>query len=323
MSTWQLHGAWHIVAFLPLPSAAALLQASSELSQDLRAACAVLCGATVAQRRARAAVQSLRRELRNRQCPEPKKYKRLQTVAEQIEQRLSGSFPADAETRACLARGMLPLQDPGCMPDEFAAAALHGLILDCSAFVRAIVAVCLGCMGSTASPYMGALARQLSDPSEDVRRASVEALGMLGPIAAPHTMAVASALRDPDPHVSAKAGVALKRIAAPIDVARSMEHLLSDQNCYVRARAVYALGQLGWDAAVHADAVVALLEDEHHNVRVMARQALRQIVGAECMPAICISHSTVSDTRPPPISDENHLRASGAPLWRQSKRPRS
>lgn len=144
-------------------------------------------------------------------------------------------------------------------------------------------------------PFLQSL---LEDEHPQSRRLAVEALA--GVQQSEAVLALIGALDDPDTEVRRAAQSAL----APRD--RELVALLEEGGRRLRARAAYALGQVGGRRA--RDALIAALEDPHPSVRECAAQALQQMPSVDATGALL---RRFNDREPPPWSVAEVLGRSG------------
>jgi HEAT repeat protein/lysophospholipase L1-like esterase len=218
---------------------------------------------------------------------------------------------------------------------------LMRLLQDGDPFVRAGAAYALGGIGSAAAAAVPALIARLADPDERVRWRAVDALGKIGPrvdsvellavlvreaacpgrgLAAEQLGRVGSAARqavpdlieavsDARPDVRWRAVWALGQIgpdaASAVPVLRTA---LGDAD--LRWRVAEALGEIGLPAAAAVPDLVPLLEDPSSNVRWRVATALGAIGARRAAPSLAAAASdTAENVRLAAVSSLVELRA--------------
>jgi len=149
------------------------------------------------------------------------------------------------------------------------------LLGDGDPFVRAGAAYALGGIGSAAAPAVPALIARLADLDERVRWRAVDALGKIGP-RADSVELLAALVRETACPGRGLAAEQLGRVGGAAHAAvPDLIEATSDARPDVRWRAVWALGQIGPDAAPAVPALRTALADA--DVRWRAAEALGEI----------------------------------------------
>ena len=119
---------------------------------------------------------------------------------------------------------------------------------------RTDAATILGDIGHAATPGIDALISATKDAEATVRQRAAEALGIIGQSSAP-VPALIDILADPDVSVRTAATFALCRLGPQAaEAVSALEHVLNDENRYVRGDALFALQRI--DTAEAKDTLI-------------------------------------------------------------------
>lgn len=153
--------------------------------------------------------------------------------------------------------------------DRRATTVLHAALLeDDDAEVRGLAAWALGQFEDPAS--VTPLAAAMRDASAEVRDKAAWALGQIAVRPAPPTLV--AALTDPDADVREHVAWALGQIRDPETVPALLQAVQAERDADPLEAAVWALGRM--EGAVAQDAIIALLEHTHPEVRAAAARYL-------------------------------------------------
>jgi len=143
----------------------------------------------------------------------------------------------------------------------------------------------LAALGAGAAPAAFPLADLLADAEDNLRRAASAALVKLGPTAVPSLL---PALRDPRAHVRERAARTLGQLAGPQSI-QALTEALQDNDPTIRLAAAEGLLKQGASPAPVATTLIALLEQQDHDIRRGTLRLLGQAGpdAAGAVPALC------------------------------------
>jgi HEAT repeat protein/lysophospholipase L1-like esterase len=151
------------------------------------------------------------------------------------------------------------------------------LLADARGDVRWRAAWALGHARTPVRDAVSSLARALDDPDEGVSVEAARSLGEIGAPAGPARPALLSALDDPHQAVRWSAASALARIGLEPEDVPSLVGALGSRDYYVRAFAVWSLGEMAGHAAPARPLLAAMVDDPDEGVRALVVKSLGKL----------------------------------------------